>query len=105
MANSMANGITDATTKPARQLPNKSTNTKITINAPSAKFFVTVLMALFTNLVLSKKGSITTPSGSVFSICVIRSLTLPITFDEFAPFSIITIAPTTSPSSLRVIAP
>ena len=52
---------------------------EIAINAPSIKFFETVLMALFTIFVLSKNGSISTPSGKVFSICVMRSFTFLIT--------------------------
>ena len=101
----MAKGITEATIKPALKFPNNKTKTKITIKAPSAKFLVTVLMALFTNLVLSRNGSITIPSGSVFLICAIRSLTFSITLEELAPFNIITTAPTTSPSSFLVMAP
>ena len=67
-ANSMASGITEATTKPALTLPSINTNTNITISAPSIRFLLTVPMALFTNLVRSKNGSITSPSGKVFSI-------------------------------------
>ena len=37
MANNNANGITEATTKPALQLPSSNTKMKITINAPSIK--------------------------------------------------------------------
>ena len=78
-ANNMANGITEATTNPALTFPSKRIKIKMTINAPSNKFFVTVPMALSTNFVLSKKGSITTPSGNVFSIWIIRSLMFSIT--------------------------
>ena len=70
----MESGITDATSNPARRFPKNNTNTKITISAPSIKFLVTVLMALFTILVLSRNGSITTPSGKDFWIEAIRSL-------------------------------
>ena len=42
----LANGITDATKNPALKLPKSNTKTKITINAPSAKFFETVSIAL-----------------------------------------------------------
>ena len=66
MANNIAKGITEATNKPALKFPKNKTNTKITIKAPSNKFCSTVPMALFTILVLSKNGSITTPSGNDF---------------------------------------
>ena len=100
MANNMANGITDATSKPARTLPRKNTNTKTTINAPSIRFFSTVPMALSTIFVRSRNGSITTPSGNDFCICTIRSFTFLITSLLLAPFNIITTAPATSPLSL-----
>ncbi len=96
----MASGITEATIKPARKLPKNKTNTKITINAPSKRFFSTVPMALFTILVRSKNGSMVTPSGSVFLMSSMRSFTFLITSLLLAPLSIITIAPATSPSSL-----
>ena len=57
--------MTEATTNPALKLPKNRINTKITINAPSNKFLETVPIALSTILVLSKNGSITTPSGIV----------------------------------------
>ena len=66
IAKSIASGITEATINPARTLPKNKTKTKITISAPSSKFFSTVEMALFTIFDRSKKGSITTPSGNVF---------------------------------------
>ena len=53
-ANSIDNGIAEATIKPALKFPKNSTNTKMTINAPSIKFFSTVLIALPTKSVLSK---------------------------------------------------
>ncbi|MNS45849.1 hypothetical protein D3C72_783270 [compost metagenome] len=68
MAKSIARGITEATTKPARRFPNNNTKTKMTISAPSARFFETVFIALSTNLVRSKNGSISNPSGSVLEI-------------------------------------
>ena len=55
--------MVEATIKPPRQLPNKKINTKITINAPSIKLFDTVEVVSPINLLLSKSGSITTPSG------------------------------------------
>ncbi len=45
MANNIASGITEATNNPARKLPRNSTRTKMTISAPSNKFFSTVPMA------------------------------------------------------------
>ena len=105
IANNNANGITEATINPALRFPSNKTKTKITINAPSNKFLDTVPMALSTNFVLSKNGSTVIPSGNVFSICAILVFTLPITFEELAPFSISTIPPTTSPSLFLVIAP
>ena len=100
MANNIAKGITEATTNPARKLPNAKTKTSTTINAPSAKFFSTVPMALFTIFVRSKKASITTPLGNCFWIFATRSFTAPTTSLLLAPFSIITTAPATSPSAL-----
>ena len=100
IANNIANGMTEATINPALKFPNNKTRIRITINAPSIKFFETVEIALLTNFVLSKYALTSTPAGSVFSICCIRSLTKPITFDEFAPFNIKTIPPTASPSVL-----
>ncbi len=100
MANSMASGITDATSSPALKFPRNKTNTRTTISAPSIRFLSTVLMALLTILVRSRKGSITTPSGSVFCIWSTLAFTFLITSLLFAPFSIITTAPETSPWSL-----
>ena len=57
-AKNIAKGITDATKRPARQLPKNKISINNTIKAPSIKFFSTVLIALFTNCVLSKYGSI-----------------------------------------------
>ena len=57
--------MTDATTNPALKLPKNKIKIKITINAPSNKFLETVPIALSTIFVRSKKGSMTTPSGSV----------------------------------------
>ena len=65
-ANSIDNGMAEATISPARRFPRNRTKTKITINAPSIKFFSTVLMARFTKSVLSKYGSITTSLGNDF---------------------------------------
>ena len=100
MAKSIDKGMTEETIKPALRLPRKNTRTKITMSAPSNKLVSTVLMALFTILVLSKNGSITTPSGNIFCISAILSFTLFTTKEAFSPFSIITTAPATSPSSL-----
>ena len=68
IANNIANGITDATIKPARRLPKKRTKIKTTIKAPSNKLTSTVLIVLSTIFLRSKKGSITIPSGNVFLI-------------------------------------
>ena len=67
-ANNMESGITEATINPALKLPKNKTSTKITISAPSIKFFSTVPIALFTSSLRSRKASISTPSGKVFSI-------------------------------------
>ena len=99
-ANNMESGITDATTSPARRFPKKRIKTKMTIKAPSNKLVATVLIALFTILVLSRKGSTTTPSGRDFCISLILFFTPSITFLLFSPFSIITTAPATSPWAL-----
>ena len=53
-ANSIDNGMAEATINPALRFPRNSTKTKITINAPSIKFFSTVLIALPTKSVRSK---------------------------------------------------
>ena len=105
IANNIASGMTEATIKPARKFPSNRTRTKITINAPSIRFFETVEIALFTNFVRSKYTSISTPSGKVCLICSMRSLTCSITLDELAPFNIRTIPPTASPVVLYVNAP
>ena len=67
-ANSKDSGIVEATIKPPRQLPNKKMRTKITIKAPSIRFVATVEVVSPINLLLSKRGSITTPSGRDFCI-------------------------------------
>ena len=66
IANNIANGITDATNKPALKFPKNSTNTNTTINAPSIKLVSTVPIALSTILVRSRNGSMITPLGNVF---------------------------------------
>ena len=104
-ANSNESGIVDATINPPRQFPNRKTNIKMTINAPSIKLVVTVLVVLAIKELLSKKGSIVTPSGSDFPISCIRFLTAVITLSEFAPFSIKIIPPTASPFPSLVNAP
>ena len=48
IANNIASGIVTAITKPARTLPNNKNKTMITNKAPSAKFFSTVLIVVFT---------------------------------------------------------
>ena len=100
IAKSIAKGMTDATKKPARRFPKNNTNTKITIKAPSKRFFSTVPIALFTILVRSRNASIFTPSGNVFWISSILVFTFLITSLELAPFIIITTAPATSPLPL-----
>ena len=54
IAKSMHSGITLATMRPARQLPRKSTSTKITIKAPSIKLVFTVLIARFTRVLRTR---------------------------------------------------
>ena len=105
IAKSKLSGITEATTKPERKLPNSRTTTKITIRQPKVKFSVTVKVVLFISSLLSRKALICTPSGNVFEIVETRSLTASITFLEFASLSIITCPKTFSPSPLAVIAP
>ncbi len=53
-ANSSASGIAEATIRPARKFPRNNTRTKITIKAPSIRFFSTVLIARPTRSVRSK---------------------------------------------------
>ncbi len=56
----------DAVSNPPRKLPNKNTNTNTTINAPSIKFLVTVLVVRAMRSLLSKNGLISNPSGNDF---------------------------------------
>ena len=65
-ANNMDNGMADATISPALKFPKNKTKTKMTIRAPSIKFFSTVAMARSTRSVRSKNGSIITSSGKAF---------------------------------------
>ena len=104
-AKSMDKGITEATISPALKFPRNKIKTKITIKAPSSKFFVTVPIALSTNLPLSIKASATTPSGNVLLICTILSFTLSTTALEFSPFNINTKPETISPLPSFVEAP
>ncbi|MNS72844.1 hypothetical protein D3C72_1062640 [compost metagenome] len=53
-AKSIASGMAEATISPARKFPRNSTSTKITINAPSIRFFSTVPIALPTRSVRSR---------------------------------------------------
>ena len=53
-ANSIARGMTEATINPALQLPSRRTNIKMTIKPPSIRFFLTVPIAVFTSLSLTK---------------------------------------------------
>ncbi len=99
-------GITEATIRPALKLPRSSTNTKMTISAPSARFLITVLMALSTRFCPVRNASMHPRLQAVsFSIWAMRSFTLAMTSEQLAPFSISTIAPTTSPSLFLVMAP
>jgi hypothetical protein len=105
MAKSMASGMTDATTSPARQLPRKSTSTNTTMSAPSSRFFWTVWMARPTNSERSRYTSTVTPLGNVWRMVAMRCLTALITSLALAPLSMSTMPPVTSPSWLRVMAP
>ena len=104
-AKSMLSGMTLATTSPARQLPRKSTSTKMTISPPSTRFRAIVPSTRSTSRVLSMKGSMTTPSGSDFCICAIRAFTFLMTSWKFSPLSMMAMPATTSPSPLRVTTP
>ncbi|MNI10268.1 hypothetical protein D3C73_633720 [compost metagenome] len=100
IAKSMARGMTEATSNPARTFPKKRTSTNTTMSAPSKRFVCTVLIALLTILVRSRKGSMMTPFGRVFLISSTLALTSVITWLLLAPLSIMTTAPATSPLSL-----
>ena len=104
-ANNKLNGMTDATIKPARQLPSNSTRINTTIRPPSIKFFSTVEMDFPINTLRSKKGTILIPWGIVFWISSMRTFTSLTTLFALAPFSNNITAPTTSPFPFRVIAP
>ena len=54
MANNKQSGITEATTNPERQFPNKRTTTKITIKHPKIKFSATVKVVFPTSSLRSK---------------------------------------------------
>ena len=90
MANNKHNGITEATTNPERQFPNKRTTTKITIKHPKIRFSATVKVVFPTNSLRSKNALIYTPFGNVFSISATLFLTSSITCLEFPPLSIMT---------------
>ncbi len=65
MVNNMAKGITNAVINAARKCPKNTNNTAITNNAPSSRFFLTVLMVASTKWVRSYTGLATTPSGKL----------------------------------------
>ena len=48
--------MVEATINPPRQLPNRNTKTKMTINAPTIKFSVTVPVVFAISLLRSKRG-------------------------------------------------
>ena len=99
-AKSKESGMAVATISPARRFPKKSTKMKMTISAPSKRFFSTVWMARCTKSVRSKKGSITISSGR--DCCMVGSFSLIrlTTSWLFSPLSIITTPPTASTSPL-----
>ena len=104
-ANSIDNGMADATISPARKFPRNRTNTKITMSAPSIRFFSTVEIARFTRSVRSRNGSIVTSAGSDFCIVGSFSFIRLTTSALLAPLSIIIKPPTASFSPLYVSAP
>ena len=104
-ANKSDNGIVEATINPPRQFPSRMMSTKMTMSPPSSKLLVTVEVVSDISSLRSRNGFIDTPSGRDFSIWVILSFTFSTTSLEFAPFSIITIPPTVSPSPFLVSAP
>ena len=104
-AKSKLNGITEATTRPERKLPKSKTTTNTTIRQPRSRFSVIVNVVRPINSDRSKNPLINTPSGSVFSISAIRSLTRSMVPLPSAPLSIMTWPKTFSPSALAVIAP
>ena len=104
-AKSMASGMTDAATNPARILPKNSMRTNITMSKPSTKFSVIVNVTRSTNCVRSMNGSMTKPLGKLFCTWFMRSFTFLMTCWKFSPLSISVIPLTTSPSPLRVTAP
>ena len=104
-AKSKHKGITEATTKPLRQLPKRSTTTKITIRKPRIRFSLMVKVVFAMSSLRSRKALIYTPSGSVLLISSTRSFTASITLLVLASLSIITCPSTFSPWPLPVIAP
>ena len=105
MANIKLNGITEATTKPERQLPSSKTTTKITISDPSIRFSATVNVVFAISSLRSKKPLIYTPSGNVFCMDATRFLTVSITSLELPSLSIMICPNTFSPSPFPVMAP
>ena len=99
------NGITEATTKPLRQLPSIKITTKRTIRNPKIRFSVTVKVVFAISSLRSNIGFMNTPSGKVFCVSATRAFTASITTLALAPFSIIIWPITFSPSPLAVIAP
>ena len=99
-AKSRESGMAVTTINPARRLPKKSTKTKMTIRAPSKRFFSTVWIARCTKSVRSKKGSMTISSGR--DCCMVGSFSLIrlTTWWLFSPLSIMTTPPTASTSPL-----
>ena len=104
-AKSILSGMTLATTRPARQFPRKMMSTKMTIRPPSMRLCAMVPSTLSTRSVRSMNGSMITPSGNDFCICLIRSFTFLLTSWKFSPLSMMAIPATTSPSPFRVTAP
>ena len=74
-AKSRDRGMVEATIKPPRKFPSNSTNTKMTIKAPSIRFRLMVPVVWAMRLLRSRKGSIRRPSGKDFWICSTLSFT------------------------------
>ena len=96
-AKSKLRGITEATTRPERQDPSKTTTTKMTIKQPKIKFSAMVNVVFSISSLRSKNGLMETPSGSMVCTSATRCFTEAMTSWALAPLSIMTCPITASP--------
>ena len=95
-AKSSESGITEAVIMPPRTLPSSSTNTKITMSAPSIRLRAMVPVVRLIRFERARKGFILMSFGNDFSMLFMRSFTAVTTLSELAPLSIKIMPPTAS---------